>query len=96
MGIEPLLLVTIVVAAVTGGGWTAARILDRYHDRLNALHEALEVEKQRVNSLDHRVDQLPVDYVLKADFVREIESMHDNFRVIHDKLDKMLEMLLTR
>ena len=93
---EPMLLVTMLVAAVTGGGWAASRILDRYHERIRNLHEMIEVEKQRINSLDHRVDQLPMEYVLKADFVREIESMHDNFRVIHDKLDKPLEMLLTK
>ena len=44
---EPVLLVTIVVACVTGGGWAASRILDRYNERLRALHEMVEVEKQR-------------------------------------------------
>ena len=96
MGIEPMLLVTMLVAAVTGGGWAASRILDRYHERIRNLHEMIEVEKQRINSLDHRVDQLPMEYVLKADFVREIESMHDNFKNIHDKLDRLLEMLLKK
>ena len=53
-----MLLVTMLVAAVTGGGWAASRILDRYHERIRNLHEMIEVEKQRINSLDHRVDQL--------------------------------------
>ena len=54
---EPMLLVTIVVACVTGGGWAASRMLDRYNERIRALHEMVEVEKQRVNDLDHRIDQ---------------------------------------
>ena len=91
-----MLLVTIVVACVTGGGWAASRILDRYNERIRALHEMVEVEKQRVNDLDHRIDQLPMEYVLKVDFIREIESMHDNFRLIHDKLDKLMEMMFKR
>ena len=93
---EPMLLVTIVVACVTGGGWAASRILDRYNERIRALHEMVEVEKQRVNDLDHRIDQLPMEYVLKVDFIREIETMHDNFRLIHDKLDKLMEYILKR
>ena len=93
---EPVLLVTVVVACVTGAGWTASRILDRYNEGIRNLHEMIEVEKQRVNSLDHRIDQLPMEYVLKADFIREIESMNDNFRLIHDKLDKLMELMFKK
>ena len=97
MGTEILLLIlTAFVSAITGGGWAASRILERQHERIRNLHEALEVEKARIAALDHRIDQLPMEYVLKVDFIREIESMHDNFKLIHDKLDKLMEMMFKR
>jgi len=35
-----------------------------------------------------------LDYVLKVDFLREIQQMHDNFNQINAKLDKLVEKLL--
>jgi len=37
---------------------------------------------------------MPMDYVLKVDFLREIQDMHDNFREINNKLDKLIEKML--
>jgi hypothetical protein len=39
---------------------------------------------------------MPLEYVLKADFVREMRDMNDHFRAIHDKLDKLVEKLITK
>jgi hypothetical protein len=39
---------------------------------------------------------MPMDYVLKVDFLREIQEMHDNFRQINTKLDKLMEKLLSK
>jgi len=33
---------------------------------------------------------------LKVDFLREITEMHDNFKQINMKLDKLVEKLLTK
>jgi hypothetical protein len=35
-----------------------------------------------------------LEYVLKVDFLREIQQMHDNFNQINNKLDKLMEKLL--
>jgi hypothetical protein len=37
---------------------------------------------------------MPLEYVLKVDFLREIQQMHDNFNQINNKLDKLMEKLL--
>jgi len=37
-----------------------------------------------------------MDYVLKVDFLHEITEMHSNFRQINNKLDKLIEKLLTK
>jgi hypothetical protein len=37
---------------------------------------------------------MPLEYVLKVDFLREIQQMHDNLSQINTKLDKLIEKLL--
>jgi hypothetical protein len=39
---------------------------------------------------------MPVEYVLKAGFIRELHEMHENFRQINNKLDKLIEKLLSK
>jgi hypothetical protein len=39
---------------------------------------------------------MPLEYVLKVDFLREIKEMHDNFKQINNKLDKLMEKLLEK
>jgi hypothetical protein len=36
---------------------------------------------------------MPLEYVLKVDFLRELQQMHDNFKQINAKLDKLIEKL---
>jgi hypothetical protein len=40
------------------------------------------------------VKRMPLEYVLKVDFLREIQQMHDNLSQINTKLDKLIEKLL--
>lgn len=44
--------------------------------------------------LEEDLKRMPMDYVLKVDFLREIQDMHDNFREINNKLDKLIEKML--
>ena len=44
--------------------------------------------------LEEDLKRLPMDYVLKVDFLREIQDMHDNFREINNKLDKLIDKML--
>jgi hypothetical protein len=46
--------------------------------------------------LENQLNRLPLEYVLKVDFLREIQEMHDNFRQINIKLDKLMEKILTK
>jgi hypothetical protein len=50
----------------------------------------------RMRHLEDRIDRLPLEYVLKQDYIREMEKMNVEFREINDKLDKLVERLLTK
>jgi chaperonin cofactor prefoldin len=88
--------ITAVVSAVTGGSWVANKILSRTHERLKTLNESLHAQENRVDSLEQQINRMPLEYVLKVDFLREIQNMHDNFQQINNKLDKLIEKILTK
>ena len=97
MGPEYLTIaITAVVSAVTGGTWVANKILSRTHERLKTLNESLRSQENRVDSLEQQINRMPLEYVLKVDFLREIQNMHDNFQQINNKLDKLIEKILTK
>ena len=97
MGPEYLALaITFVVSGVSGGSWAANKILGRFTERASQLTSAVEHQERKLDSLEEKVNRLPLDYVLKVDFLREIKEMHDNFKQINMKLDKHVEKLLTK
>lgn len=97
MGPEYLALgLTALISAVGSGSWVANKILSRSYERIHSLHDLLSNQENRLNSLENQVNRLPLEYVLKVDFLREIKEMHDNFKQINIKLDKLMEKLLTK
>lgn len=88
--------VASIVSAITGGSWVANRILDRQQERVKNVMEYTDAQKRRIDSLEDQINRMPLDYVLKVDFLREIQEMHDNFRQINIKLDKLMEKLLSK
>jgi hypothetical protein len=50
----------------------------------------------RMRALEDRIDRMPIEYVLKQDYIREMEKMNGEFNSINIKLDKLVEKLLTR
>jgi RNAse (barnase) inhibitor barstar len=87
------LTVTAIVAGVSGGTWTANKILSRFHERMKQLSELSRNQGSKLDHLEDQINRMPLDYVLKVDFLREIQQMHDNFKQINSKLDKMMERL---
>jgi len=63
---------------------------------MKQLHDLLITQENKVTSLENQVNRMPLEYVLKVDFLREIQEMHDNFKQINIKLDKLMEKLLTK
>jgi len=63
---------------------------------MSRLSERINSQNRRVDLLEDQVNRMPLDYVLKVDFLREIQEMHNNFREINNKLDKLMEKLLTK
>lgn len=97
MGAEYIALaLTAVASALSGGTWVANRILDRQKEKLDQAFGYISSQKRRIDCLEDEVKQLPMDYVLKVDFLREIQEMHENFRQINNKLDKLMEKLLSK
>jgi hypothetical protein len=88
--------ITSLVSAVTGGTWVANKILDRNQERIKQAFDYIGAQKRRIDVLEDQLNRLPLDYVLKVDFLREIKEMHDNFRQINDKLDKLMEKILSK
>lgn len=50
----------------------------------------------RMRALEDRIDRLPLEYVLKQDYIREMERMNEEFSEINAKLDKLVERLLSK
>ena len=71
-------------------------MLFRSQERIQQLNNRLQAHENRVDSIENQFNRMPLDYVLKVDFLREIQEMHDNFRQINNKLDKLMEKLLTK
>ena len=97
MGPEYLALgLTALVSAFTGGSWVANKILDRQQERLQGAYDYISSQKRRIDLLEDQINRMPLEYVLKVDFLREIKEMHDNFKQINNKLDKLMEKLLEK
>ena len=50
----------------------------------------------RMRALEDRIDRMPLEYVLKQDYIREIEKMNTEFREINTKLDKLVKRLFSK
>lgn len=97
MGPEYLALgLTAIVSAISGGTWAANKILTRVQERISIFQNMLRAQEHRLDSMENQINRLPLEYVLKVDFLREIKEMHDNFKQINNKLDKLMEKILTK
>ena len=85
---------TAVISAISGGSWAASKILSRHSDQVQQAFNYIGSQKRRIDVLEEDLKRMPMDYVLKVDFLREIQDMHDNFREINNKLDKLIEKML--
>lgn len=95
MGAEYIAIaLTAAISAVTGGGWVAGKILGRQSDQIQQAFNYIGSQKRRIDILENDLKSMPLEYVLKVDFLREIQQMHDNFNQINAKLDKLVEKLL--
>lgn len=61
--------------------------------KVDALYDRIIDNERRIDSLQEQVSRMPLEYVLKVDFMRELQQMHDHFRQINVKLDKLIEKL---
>lgn len=97
MGPEYLAIgLTTIISAVTGGTWVANKILARQSNEIQQAFNYTSSQKRRIDLLEDQINRMPMEYVLKVDFLREIKEMHDNFREINNKLDKLMEKILSK
>ena len=90
------LALTAVISYITGGCLIASKVLERHKERLKDSIQNVENQRMRINALEDHVNRMPLEYVLKVDFVRELQDMNDHFRAIHNKLDKLMEKLIEK
>jgi hypothetical protein len=50
----------------------------------------------RLRTLEDRIDRLPIEYVLKQDYIREMQRTNDECSEINNKLDKLVEKILSK
>jgi len=50
----------------------------------------------RLHEMDNRLDRMPIEYVLKSDYVRDMHYMSEEFKGINAKLDKLVDKLLEK
>ena len=50
----------------------------------------------RLRTLEDRIDRLPIEYVFKQDYIREMQRTNDEFSEINNKLDKLVEKILSK
>lgn len=97
MGPEYLtVIVTSIVSAVTGGAWVANKTLERTRDRMVNLSDQLREQNERIKDLEKVSSLLPIEYVLKADYLRELQSMNSQFEQINNKLDQLIRSFLIK
>lgn len=72
------------------------KFLGRAYERVRDVQEEIHRQDEKIKSLEENVNRMPLEYVLKVDFLREIQTMHDNFKQINIKLDKLMEKLLAK
>ena len=74
----------ILIATLSGAAGAFAglsKALSRFHERLDKRFKQLEMD------LDRLEDRVINNYVLKEDFVREVQA-------VHNKLDRILDHLI--
>ena len=99
MGPEYIAIIfSAVISSLTGvdGSICTSKVLERHRERLRDAIQTVENQRLRINALEEHVNRMPLEYVLKVDFVRELQEMNDHFRAIHNKLDKLVEKLIDK
>ena len=97
MGPEYIAVIfSAVISSLTGGSWVASKVLERHRERLKDVVQKVENQTLRISALEEHVNRMPLEYVLKADFIRELQDMNDHFKAIHNKLDKLMEKLIDK
>lgn len=87
-------IVTSIVSAVTGGAWVANKTLERTRDKITHLSDIMHLQDERIKDLEKTSTLLPIEYVLKADYLRELQSMNTQFEQINNKLDQLIQNIL--
>lgn len=95
MGPEYLVvLITAAVSAITGGSWVANKAMERTGDRIQQIFSMLHSQDNRLKDLEIKYVRMPIEYVLKVDFLRELQDMRDSFDQINNKLDTLIQTFI--
>lgn len=74
---------TGIAAAIGLFGWT-------YEQRQRVTDKRFENIKIRLNSVEEKIEKLPIDYVLKKDLNNDLDEIRTWLRSINDKIDTLI------
>jgi hypothetical protein len=100
MGPEYLsVLIAAMATAATASTWATRRAFERINERIRNLNKRLDDDgekmNERVKELEVISTKLPIEYVLKADYIRELQKMNLQFNQIQEKLDRLITTILS-
>jgi hypothetical protein len=76
-------VVTGIAAVIGLFGWT-------YEQRQRVTDKRFENIKTRLNSVEEKIEKLPIDYVLKKDLNNDLDEIRTWLRSINDKIDTLI------
>jgi len=76
-------LLTGIAAVIGLFGWI-------YEQRQRVTDKRFENIKTRLNSVEGKIEKLPIDYVLKKDLNNDLDEIRTWLRSINDKIDTLI------
>jgi hypothetical protein len=100
MGADYLgVIIAAIASAATAGTWVSRRGYERVNERIKNLNEKVDDDAEKINErvkeLEAMSTRLPIEYVLKADYIRELQKMNLQFNQIQEKLDRLITSILS-
>lgn len=83
MDVGPEAVITAVAAVLGLFTWS-------HQQRQTIINSRFESIKKRVESVEDKIEELPVKYVLKSDLNTELGDIRIWLRSINDKLDRLI------
>lgn len=80
----------MLVTIITGVGASIALFTWLHEQRQQVLNARFENIKKRLSYIERKLEELPINFVLKSDLNDELNDIRTWLRSINDKLDQLI------